>query len=106
MTEDLMTEEVLALLEPASVTPAVIFLASQDAPTRQIVAAGAGVFARVVIQETPGIFLPQAERDAEHVASGWKKLAATDGQQELQAGGEQTMKVLRRAAAEMGLKLD
>ena len=51
MTKDLMTEDVLALLEAESVTPAVVFMASKDAPSRQIVAAGAGVFARVVIEE-------------------------------------------------------
>ena len=106
MTEDLMTEEVLALLEPASVTPAVIFLASDEAPTRQIVAAGAGVFAKVVIQETPGVFLAPDRRDAEHVASAWERIRDTAGQRELEAGGEQTMKFLRKAAAELGIKLN
>lgn len=106
MTEDLMTEDVLALLEPAAVTPAVVFLASLDAPTGQIVGAGAGVFARVVIQETPGVFLAPGHRDAEHVAKAWERIAATDGQVELHAGGEQTMKFLRKAAHELGIKLD
>jgi NAD(P)-dependent dehydrogenase (short-subunit alcohol dehydrogenase family) len=105
MTEDLMTEEVLAMLDPASVTPAVIFMASEDAPTHQIIAAGAGVFARIAIQETPGVFLDTGTRDAEHVADNWKRIAATDGQQELQAGGEQTMKVLKKAAAALGIKI-
>ena len=106
MTEDLMTEEVLALLEPEAVTPAVIFLAGEDAPTRQIVAAGAGVFARVVIQETPGVFLAKDKRDAEHVADAWERIAATDGQIELGAGGEQTVKFLKKAAAELGIRLE
>lgn len=105
MTSDLMTEEVLALLEPEAVTPAVVFLAGDDAPTRQIVAAGAGVFARVVIQETPGVFLPADRRDAEHVASAWSRISGTDGQRELQAGGEQTVKFLQKAAAELGVSL-
>ncbi len=105
MTEDLMTEDVLKLLQPESVTPAVIFMASDDAPTRQIIGAGAGVFAKVVIQETPGVFLLEGERDAEHVAAAWKKIADTDGQQELQAGGEQTMKFIAKAASELGIKI-
>jgi len=105
MTSDLMTEEVLALLEPEAVTPAVIFMAGEDAPNRQIIGAGAGVFARVVIQETPGVFLREDERDAEHVAAAWARIADTDGQQELQAGGEQTMKFIARAAAELGIKV-
>jgi NAD(P)-dependent dehydrogenase (short-subunit alcohol dehydrogenase family) len=105
MTSDLMTKEVLALLEPEAVTPAVIFLAGEDAPTRQIVAAGAGVFARVAIQETPGVFLAADRRDAEHVASAWEQICDTSGQRELQAGGEQTVKFLKKAAAELGINL-
>ena len=105
MTEDLMPENVLSLLQPEAVTPAVIFMASEDAPTRQIIAAGAGVFAKVVIQETPGVFLPEADRDAEHVASAWQQISATDGQVELQAGGEQTVKFMTKAAKELGIDL-
>jgi len=106
MTEDLMPENVLALLQPEYVTPAVVFMGSQDAPTRQIIAAGAGVFARVVVSETPGVFLPAEKRDADHVASAWNEIARVDGQVELQAGGEQTMKFLTKAATEMGISLD
>ena len=105
MTEDLMPENVLQLLKPEAVTPAVVFMGSREAPTRQIIAAGAGVFARVVIQESPGVFLPAAQRDAAHVASAWSDIANTDGQVELQAGGEQTMKFLAKAAEAMGISL-
>lgn len=105
MTEDLMPANVLGLLQPEAVTPAAIFMASEEAPTRQIIAAGAGVFAKVVVQETPGVFLPSAERDAEHVATAWEQIADTDGQSELTAGGDQTMKFLQKAADELGIKL-
>ena len=106
MTEDLLPPNVLGLLQPEAVTPAVIFMASEGAPTRQIIAAGAGVFARVVVQETPGVFLPPENRDAEHVAAAWEQIANTDGQSELTAGGDQTMKFLQKAAAELGIRLD
>jgi len=106
MTEDLMPPNILSLLQPESVTPAVIFMASQEAPTRQIIAAGAGVFAKVVIQETPGVFLPPDDRDAEHVAAAWEQISNTDGQSELSTGGDQTMKFLQKAASELGIKLD
>jgi len=106
MTEDLMSGEVLKLLEPDAVTPAVIFMASADAPTRQIIAAGAGVFARVMIAETPGVFLAPEQRDAEHVAAAWKDIADPQGYAELQAGGEQTVKFLKKAAEQLGIKLE
>ncbi len=106
MTEDLMPENVLSLLEPASVTPAVVFMASEEAPTRQIIAAGAGGFARVVISETPGMFLPEDQRDAEHLAAAWEHIADASGAVELEAGGEQSMKFLKQAGQALGIKLD
>lgn len=105
MTEDLMPEHILHLLQPEAVTPAVIFMASEDAPNRQIIAAGAGGFARVTIQETPGIFLKPEERSAENVAAGWDRIAATEGMRELQYGGEQTEKFLAGAAKALGITL-
>ena len=105
MTEDILPERMLKLLQAEAVTPAVIFMASEDAPTRQIIAAGAGGFAKVTIQETPGIFLKPDERTAENVAAGWDKIAATDGMRELQFGGEQTEKFLTEAANALGIKL-
>ena len=94
------------MLQPEAVTPAVIFMASEDAPNRQIIAAGAGVYARVVIQETPGIFLPEGQRDAEHIAAAWEQVADTEGQVELQVGSDQTTKHIGKAAAALGIKLE
>lgn len=42
MTEGLMPEAVLAALDPKAVTPAMLVLASEQAPTRTILCAGAG----------------------------------------------------------------
>ena len=106
MTEDLMPANILAMLQPEAVTPAVIFMASEDAPNRQIIAAGAGVFSRVVIHETPGIVLPEEQRNAEHVASGWEQIANTEGQVELLVGGDQTRKHIGKAAEALGIKLN
>jgi NAD(P)-dependent dehydrogenase (short-subunit alcohol dehydrogenase family) len=106
MTENIIPEQFLAMLQPEAVTPAVIFMASEDAPNRQIIAAGAGVYARVVIQETPGIFLPEGRRDAEHIAAAWEQIASTEGQVELQVGSEQTTKHIGKAAAALGIKLE
>jgi NAD(P)-dependent dehydrogenase (short-subunit alcohol dehydrogenase family) len=105
MTEDIMPERVLALLQPEAVTPAVIFMCGEDAPTRQIIAAGSGGFARVTIQETPGIFLKPDARSAENVAAGWSRIADPEGMRELQNGGEQTEKFLVQAASALGIDL-
>lgn len=103
MTEDVIPETVLPLLRPEAVTPAVIFMASEVAPSRQIIAAGASVFARVVIQETPGVFLAEGDCDAEGVAASWENIADKNGQIELRAGSEQTTKFVKRAAEALGI---
>src|ERR1700744_1649169 len=54
MTEALMPPNVLEMLKPDYVSPAVAYLASEDAPTGTILTAAAGVFAAARIEETDG----------------------------------------------------
>lgn len=105
MTEDLMPEQALKLLQPESVTPAVIFMASEGAPNRQIIAAGAGAFAKVVVQETVGVYLLPDKQNADELAAKWEQATALEGARELLAGGEQTMKFLTEAGKALGIKL-
>ena len=55
MTEGLLSPVAAELMTPESVTPGVLFLVSENAPSRVILGAGAGVFAVTHIGETPGI---------------------------------------------------
>jgi NAD(P)-dependent dehydrogenase (short-subunit alcohol dehydrogenase family) len=57
MTQDLMPPEVLALLTPESVTPALLLLASEQAPNRTVLNAGAGVVAATHIAMTQGLYI-------------------------------------------------
>ncbi|MEL6200651.1 MAG: SDR family NAD(P)-dependent oxidoreductase, partial [Pseudomonadota bacterium] len=106
MTEDLMAEDVLAALEPALVTPAVIFMCSEQAPSRQIIAAGAGGFARAAIVETQGILLDGDEVTAENVAAGWEEASDLSTARELMQGSEQSVKFLTALAKRRGIKLE
>ena len=45
MTEELLPPQALELMKPEAISPAVVFLLSEDAPTRTIMGAGAGSFA-------------------------------------------------------------
>ncbi len=58
MTEELLPPQALALMKPEAITPAVLYLLGEDAPTRTIMGAGAGSFAVIRIMETEGINLP------------------------------------------------
>ena len=57
MTENLFPEGIGERFLPEYVTPAVIFLASDDAPNGAIIGAGAGVFTQFRIFETMGLAL-------------------------------------------------
>ena len=74
MTAGLLPPDAATLLSPESVTPAVLFLVSEDAPSRVILGAGAGVFAVTRIEETPGVYLAEAERSPDTIAARWNEI--------------------------------
>ncbi len=106
MTEDLMSGDALAALEPALVTPAVIFMCSEQAPSRQVIAAGAGGFARAAIVETQGILLDGEDCTAENLAAGWEQASDLSTSRELMQGSEQSIKFLTALAEKRGIKLE
>jgi NAD(P)-dependent dehydrogenase (short-subunit alcohol dehydrogenase family) len=55
MTEALMPPEVLDRLKPEAVTPAVLYLCSEQAPTGVILEAGGGYCAQVQVMESKGV---------------------------------------------------
>jgi NAD(P)-dependent dehydrogenase (short-subunit alcohol dehydrogenase family) len=69
MTQDIMPPNVLALLTPESVTPGLLYLASEQAPTREILCAGAGVFAASHITLTDGVLIGSGPDAPEQIAS-------------------------------------
>jgi NAD(P)-dependent dehydrogenase (short-subunit alcohol dehydrogenase family) len=99
MTEDIIPEEAKSLLNPEEVTPGVLFLVSQEAPSGIVLAAGAGGFASARIYETEGIWLPPGERTPENIAARIDEIRDPEGQQEFTGGTGQTMKFLSKAMA-------
>ncbi|MBI1250981.1 MAG: SDR family NAD(P)-dependent oxidoreductase [Alphaproteobacteria bacterium] len=96
MTENLMPPAMLDALKPDFVTPGVIYLVSEDAPTGAILTAGAGVFAVARIYETDGIYLGQGGISAEEVRDNWDKITDPAGQEAYEQGGGQTQKFFRK----------
>ena len=90
MTSNLMPPEMEEALAPDQVTPAVVFMCSEQAPTGKIICAGAGAYAAAQIVETRGMYLGTAPT-AEDVAENWEQISKLDDQAEaLFQGGEQT----------------
>lgn len=98
MTEGLMPPEMLEKLKPEYVTPGVVYLVSDEAPTGAILTAGAGVFALSRIYETEGVYLGEGGLSVEEVRDNWDKITAEAGQKAYFAGGEQGQKFFRKMA--------
>jgi NAD(P)-dependent dehydrogenase (short-subunit alcohol dehydrogenase family) len=102
MTEGLLPEAMLALLEPERVSAGLMHLLSADAPTRAILCAGAGGFERAHITLTQGVFVGAADDAAEQVAERFEEISAHDGETVPQSGSAQGEWEVRKALAAHG----
>jgi NAD(P)-dependent dehydrogenase (short-subunit alcohol dehydrogenase family) len=105
MTEGLIPPDVLALMKPEAITPAVMYLLSEDAPTRTIMGAGAGSFAVIKIVETEGLNLPQSDWTPDAVAANFEKISDMSKARDLGGAFFQTYKYVEQAAKAAGIKL-
>jgi NAD(P)-dependent dehydrogenase (short-subunit alcohol dehydrogenase family) len=96
MTENLMPPAILEKLKPEYVTPGVVYLCSQEAPTGVILTAGAGAFAAAQIVESEGVYLGEGGLSVEEVRDNWDRITDATGARPYINGGEQTGKVFRK----------
>ncbi|HEY5347545.1 MAG TPA: SDR family NAD(P)-dependent oxidoreductase [Rhizomicrobium sp.] len=95
MTEKLLPANVREMLKPEYVTPAVAYLASEDAPSGVIISAAAGVFAAAQIVETDGVNLGH-KASADDVAAHFAQIADFSTAKHYGQGGEQSAKFFAR----------
>jgi NAD(P)-dependent dehydrogenase (short-subunit alcohol dehydrogenase family) len=95
MTENLMPPAVIKMLKPEYVTPAVAYLASDEAPTGMILTAAAGVFAAAQLVETDGVNLGH-KATCDDVAANFAKIADFSHTTHYTQGGEQNAKFFAR----------
>jgi len=98
MTEDLFPEEAFKAFSPDKVVPAALFLVSEDAPTNQIVGAGAGVFQASYVTLTPGKLLTGEDLSPEGVAKYWAEITDRTGEIVPDSGAGQSMLIARHLA--------
>ena len=99
MTEDLFPAEAFAAFAPERVVPAALFLVSEDAPTNQIIGAGAGVYHAAYVTLTPGVRLEGDDLSPEGIAAHWSEITDRAGEIVPASGNEQStviMKALQR----------
>lgn len=73
MTESIMPEAVLKKLGPELVTPAVVYLCTEDAPNGVIIQAQGGRYSTAIIVENDGVDLGM-DATAEDIAENYKKI--------------------------------
>jgi hypothetical protein len=105
MTEELLPPPALALMKPEAITPAVLYLLSERAPTRTIMGAGAASFAVIKTVETEGINLAQSDWTPAAVAAYFAEIGDMSTARALEGAFQQTQKYVAQAAARAGVKL-
>ncbi|KWF82516.1 3-hydroxyacyl-CoA dehydrogenase [Burkholderia cepacia] len=97
MLDGLMPEDVLNALSPGTVSPAVAVLASDDAPSRMVLCAGAGSFEAAYITLTPGIYVGSGEQAPHILAQRLDEVASRNGESVPASGAAQGELELRKA---------
>ncbi|HMJ15359.1 MAG TPA: SDR family NAD(P)-dependent oxidoreductase [Polyangiaceae bacterium] len=93
MTENLgIPEEFFKKLKPELVTPAVLYLCSESAPTGLIIEAGAGHYSKVAVLEAKGVKLGD-KVTPEDIEANIEKITDMSGADEFKMGGAATMKI-------------
>lgn len=80
MTEGVLSDASLKLLDPALVSPALLALVGEQAPTRAIVCAGAGHFARASITLSQGRHIGAGADAGEQVIDQWDAISDRTGE--------------------------
>ncbi|WP_114951892.1 SDR family NAD(P)-dependent oxidoreductase [Sphingosinicella terrae] len=80
MTRGVLSDESLAALDPALVSPALLALVGEEAPTRAILCAGAGHFARASITLSPGCHIGAGAEAGEELVRRWKEVSDREGE--------------------------
>jgi len=70
----------LETLHPAAVSPGVLALVGEDAPTRTILCAGGGSYEQAYITLTRGIYVGVHDEAAEDVANNWTAIGDRTGE--------------------------
>jgi NAD(P)-dependent dehydrogenase (short-subunit alcohol dehydrogenase family) len=102
MTENLMPEAVLKLLQPEAVTPGLLALVADDAPTRTILCAGAGAFECAHVTLTQGVFVGMPDDAAERVATHLSALSDREGDTVPESGNAQGTLEIGKAMRALG----
>jgi len=102
MTEGVLPAAVFERLVPAAVTPGLLHLVSEDAPTRVILCAGAGTFARAYVTMSGGLYIGSGLQAAEQVAAQFETISDRGDESVPESGSAQVVNEVGKAMAAGG----
>jgi len=79
MTADILPEAALKALDPALVSPALLPLVVDDAPTRTVICAGAGHFATATVTLSQGLYIGGGDDAGERLIAAWDAVSDQTG---------------------------
>lgn len=103
MTEEILPPEALSMMQPEAITPGVLYLLSEQGPSRFILSAAAGSFARIILNETDAVYLPPENRTPEAVAAVFERICSTENLHTMDNAFEQNRNLVGKAAAARGM---
>jgi NAD(P)-dependent dehydrogenase (short-subunit alcohol dehydrogenase family) len=97
MTEGLYSEDDLKGLSSDLVSPGVVALAADSAPTRVVLLAGAGAFEQAHVTMTQGIYIGEADDAADQIAGRWEQISERTLEQVPASGAAQYLHEVQSA---------
>ena len=97
MLDGLMPEDMLKTLHPSAVSPGVLALVAENAPTRTILCAGGGSYEQAHITLTRGIYVGVGDDAAEGVAAHWPAIGDRTNETIPSSGFEQSQMEFEKA---------
>jgi NAD(P)-dependent dehydrogenase (short-subunit alcohol dehydrogenase family) len=106
MLDGLMPEDMLKTLHPSAVSPGVLALVAENAPTRTILCAGGGSYEQAYITLTRGIYVGVGDDAAEGVADHWPAIGDRTNETVPAAGSVQSQLEFEKAKSAAGASRD
>lgn len=104
MTRGVLSDESLALLDPAFVSPGLLALTGEEAPTRTILCAGAGHFATAHVTLSQGLYIGTRDTAGAQLVEEWAAVANRAGEVVPAYGFIQAERELASAGGEVGVR--
>jgi NAD(P)-dependent dehydrogenase (short-subunit alcohol dehydrogenase family) len=95
MTEDVLPAQLLAAIRPEQVTPAALFLVSEDAPSKATLSAGGGSFSAARVVDTAPVYISPKDLSPESVAASFERISDWSTQRGYDDSGQQVQTLIQ-----------